>query len=74
MRKVILAIVFVFATGTSLINASGTKSNNLDEGPNLEYCDNFATEMAGILAIWHNNSFEEEYEDYAWLMTICMEQ
>lgn len=74
MKKVILSLVFVLATSISLVNAFDKDSNILEDGPSLEYCDNFATEMAGFLAIVCNNSFEEEDEDYVYLLGFCMDE
>lgn len=69
MKKVILSLVFVFAF-SSVVDAFDKNNND----PDIEACHNLATEMAGLLAIWNNNSFEEEEDDYDYFMGLCMEQ
>jgi hypothetical protein len=72
MKKVILSLMFVLATGTSFMNASDTKQNIIDNGGDLKQCWAFATEIACINAIWNNNSFEEEDADIGYYLNLCM--
>lgn len=68
MKKYILSLVFIFTMGTSVMNANSSKSYDDPEG-----CYEFASEIAGYLAIWDNLSFEEEEAIFDELLTVCFE-
>lgn len=72
MKKLILSLVFVLATGTSFMSASGAEQKLSDDGGDLEQCWAFAIEIAGALAIANNNSFEEEDADIGCFLDLCM--
>ncbi|MHB0756384.1 hypothetical protein [Polaribacter sp. M15] len=68
MKKVILSLVFVLSFSSLTIAIDKNKSE-----PDIEGCHEAASELAGLLAIWNNNSFEEEEDDYNYLMVLCLE-
>ena len=58
----------------SFLYGNENQKNQLALGGNLEQCAKDAAAIAGILAIWNNNSFEEEEEeDFAYFFELCME-
>tara|TARA_R110001592_G_scaffold341058_1_gene629744 strand:- start:4594 stop:4839 length:246 start_codon:yes stop_codon:yes gene_type:complete len=79
MKKLILVMVFIFTTGTLITNANTCNEKTVDPvikttiNMNPEKCFKMATEVPGLLAIWFNNSFEEEDEDFYNLFQQCMD-
>ncbi|WP_439130190.1 hypothetical protein [Polaribacter sp.] len=75
MKKVVLSLVFalIFICGTEAVNKNKSEAD-INSEPDMEACYEFASEMAGIIAIWNNNSFQEEDDDLIYFMSLCMEQ
>lgn len=72
MKKVIIVLMLFFTT-TNMLIAKENKTVEFTNYENPEKCHHFAVEMSGLLAIWLNNSFEEEEADYDYFIQLCME-